>query len=303
MCTKTLLLYICRLINLLISFIVLFGGLHLSQSEKLNCSFKDEDFNYVGTLYTCIVKLLVTPNVNMTIDGYYGVHEPTKSDNDVKAIWIHITDAEYIPGNLGFLFNLTTLSIQNSQLKEIKATDFDGMQELEYLNLFDNYLSYLPSDTFSSLKKLKRIHLGANKIEEIPNDLFSNNLILEKIHLHENNIKYLSPEVFDGLTKLNFVTLEYNPCGNKTYTGTHGMIKLKNETKDNCKIPVDDATTQSLIEVLRNEMQEKINKLEKKLLEAEKGQFACVAKNVELNKILSELLEQLDNINQKKFDK
>ena len=42
----------------------------------------------------------------------------------------------HFPANIGVLFNLTVLIVQNSNLIEIKAENFLGMQNLEYLDCY-----------------------------------------------------------------------------------------------------------------------------------------------------------------------
>ena len=98
----------------------------------------------------------------MTIDGLTGVHMTNKNETDVKGIWIHDTNTKFIPANLGVLFQLTTLIVQKSNLIEIKAENFLGMQNLEHLSLYNNGISYVSSDAFSTLSKLKFINLTNN---------------------------------------------------------------------------------------------------------------------------------------------
>ena len=179
--------------------LILCGGLHLSHGEKLKCEFKEWTFSYVGKVYYCDVTSLDNSLNNMTIDGYTGVHVAGRTDNDVRGIWIHNTNTKYIPSNLGLLSYLTVFLVQNSNLIEIKAENFLGMQELEYLSLEDNKLTTLASDTFSTLTKLKHLSLSFNEIEVIPSNLFSNNLNLEEIDLTYNQIKHIGSGVFDPL--------------------------------------------------------------------------------------------------------
>ncbi|CAO1294457.1 unnamed protein product, partial [Diamesa serratosioi] len=51
---------------------------------------------------------------------------------------------EYIPSNLGLLFNLTFLYLWHSNLIEIKSQDFNGMVELFFLELRGNKLTFIP---------------------------------------------------------------------------------------------------------------------------------------------------------------
>ena len=93
------------------------GGLHLSHGEKLKCEFKDGSFAYVRNVYYCDVTSLDNSFNNMTIHGFTGNHMTNRNDMNVKGIWIHDTNTKYIPANLGFLFNLTTFIVYNSNLK------------------------------------------------------------------------------------------------------------------------------------------------------------------------------------------
>ena len=158
-------------------------GSQLSHGVNLKCEFEDEYYFGVVYLYTCDVTSLNNPHNNLTIEGYSGKHEANKNDADVKAINIHDTNTKYIPTNLGSLFNLTVLDMYNTQLVEIKATDFHGMQDLEHLNFYDNNLTSVPLDVFTTLTKLRIIILGSNQIEELSNGIFKNNLDMEEIQM------------------------------------------------------------------------------------------------------------------------
>ena len=196
---------------------ILCGALHLSHGEKLKCEFKNGTLYLVGNVYYCNVTSLDNSLNSMTIDGYTGVHMAGRTDNDVKAIFIHNTNTKYIPANLGFSDHLTALAVQNSNLIEIKAENFLEMQELQYLNLDGNKLLSLSSDTFSTLTKLKYLSLMSNQIEVIPYNLFSNNLNLETIDLDDNKIKYIGSGVFDQLQKLDIAYLSGNICVSENY--------------------------------------------------------------------------------------
>ena len=133
-----------------------------------------------------------------------------------KAIYIHGTNTKYIPTNLGSFSNLTALRMESTQLIEIKAKDFHGMQDLESINFYNNKLSAVPLDAFATLTKLRImkiplklrfIYLSENQIEELPNEIFKNNLELEVIYLWNNRIKYLGTEIFNNL-KIDVVDLQ-----------------------------------------------------------------------------------------------
>ena len=154
------LFYYFRIINSVVLFVILVCGSQLSHGVKLDCEFIDVNHYLVGKLYSCCVSSFDNPINNLSIDGYYGEHEANKNDADVKGILFRGTNTKYIPTNLGTLFNLTALSMENTQLVEIKAEDFHGMQDLESISFWDNKLSSVPLGAFATLTKLRFISLS-----------------------------------------------------------------------------------------------------------------------------------------------
>lgn len=219
--------------------LILFGVI---DGEKLNCQFRDIEI-YDGSLYSCEVKALDNSFNNMTIDGYNGKHQINKEDSDVKTIYIHDTYTKFIPANLGILMKLNVLLIANAQLIEIRSTDFQRMQDLEYLGLPLNSLKFVPLDAFSSLTELKYISLSKNEITELPNGLFDNNLNLVEIYLQYNHIQFIGSGLFNGLTVLNKVGLIDNICVDNYYENVTEIIQMKMDIKTNCTNSIEVALT------------------------------------------------------------
>ena len=94
-------------------------GSQLSHGVKLNFLVGVVGYNVIGTFYYCEVTSLYNPYNNLTIDGYSGEHKANKIDADGKLIPIFNTNIKYIPINLGSLFNLTALYMDNTQYKLI----------------------------------------------------------------------------------------------------------------------------------------------------------------------------------------
>ena len=279
-------------------FVILVCGSQLSHGVKLDCEFKNLNFGVVGILYSCFVTSFDNPHNNLNIEGYSGKHKANKNDTDVKGIRIFNTNTKYIPTNLGSLFNLTALRMVRTQLVEIKAEDFQGMQDLEDISFWNNKLSSVPLDAFTTLTKLRYIYLNANQIEELPNGIFKNNLELEEIHLLNNRIICLGTELFNDLENLYYVDLEGNICVNKRYNGATEINQLKEDIKMKCmnpneipatttttttttprttttsttQTPTTTSTTQNPMADKFIEMQEQNAKLEKELREAKEQQ-------------------------------
>lgn len=259
--------------------VILCSGLHLSFCENLNCIFQNVNYGqFIDVLYSCKVESLDNSVNNLIIDGFTGAHKSNKYNNDVKGISIQNTNTKFIPANLGSLFNLTALRIENTigQMVEIHEKHFRGMPELESLSLYNNKLTSVPADAFTTLTKLRLIHLSINRIEILPYGLFSNNLNLEKIYLYDNKIKYIGSELFNGLSKLNLLELRGNVCVRKDYGGSTAIIQSKIEIKINCFNP---------FEVQLNQLNLEIKELKKELSETVEDKQNNA---IELNKVITE---------------
>ena len=137
---------------------------HQKERIQLNCEFGIMHFAFIGYLYVCEATTLVNPHNNLFIEGYSGVHNSNKNDNDVKVIHIQNTSTKFIPTNLGSLSDLTAFVIISSQLIKINAKDFHGMHNLEFLNLFGNSLTSVPSDVFATLTLLEKTPIDNSSI-------------------------------------------------------------------------------------------------------------------------------------------
>ena len=248
---------------------VLFEVFQIIQGENLNCQFKNKEFVF-GTFYTCEVTSLDNTNNKMVITGHNGVHQSNKNDADVKAIYIQETNTKYMPKGLETLFNLTVFGCVDSQLVEINAEMFEGMDNLEILYLEANKLTSVPLNTFMKLTKLKRIDLDRNQIEELPNGLLKNNVNLEIIYLYSNKLNFIGSTLFDGLTKLDYVDLEDNVCINKEYTGSTDFNKMKKDIKEQCFNPNEIVKPRSNFLINREKVSNFLDQIMIGLMEADK---------------------------------
>lgn len=224
-----------------------------SHSETLKCEFVQH------SLYTCEAYDLGNDNPNSVINGYTGPHLDSKATADVKALTIDDNNTFYIPENLGQLFDLTKFSLQRTQVFEIKAKHFLGMENLEYLSLAGNKLTTLTSDVFSALTKLTCINLSSNKI------------------------RFIGDATFDKLVNLRHVTLVNNGCGNKVYNESSGIVRLKSDVRSFCfikRVRVPRPRKLSPLEEQRKHLTKEISKLEQQLVVL-KGQLAGLTMNVQ----------------------
>ncbi|MCG9129720.1 leucine-rich repeat domain-containing protein, partial [Candidatus Poribacteria bacterium] len=66
------------------------------------------------------------------------------------------------------LSTITTLSLRNKDITELKTGDFSGLNKLTSLNLFGNMLESLPVGIFDGLTSLTSLRLGGNSVDPIP---------------------------------------------------------------------------------------------------------------------------------------
>lgn len=79
---------------------------------------------------------------------------------------------EAFPRNLQLVFpNVKYLTIQGCGLQNVSREDLNGLENLEYLNLWFNNLTSLPDDLFAGMEKLERIDFYKNKIERFSSKL------------------------------------------------------------------------------------------------------------------------------------
>lgn len=259
--------------NYLAIAIILFGGFQLSNGDSINCLFQYKDFWGWGEVHTCTVSSFENSGDNKVISGYNGGKLRV---NDVLGIWIHDTNAQYIPANLGSVFNLIAFAMTHTRLVAIRARDFDNMPDLKCLNLKDNQLSHIPTDTFFKLPQLERISFLNNYVVELPNDLFRYNRKLNFIHFENNKVKYIGSTLFLNLS-LRFIISKKNDCINESYSG-HNLDGYLNQIKANCKNPnedknglqfwMDQRLAVEKVETMRkNEISRKENELKAKIQE------------------------------------
>ena len=224
--------------------VILFGAIQVSDAENLDCLFESFLYKFNGfnenSYYTCKVNSFENGNNNKIITGYNGKITDNKDESDVKMIYMKEIDVEYIPENIGLLFKLAALCMRDCKLIQIKPNDFNGMEDLEYLDLAGNKLLVIPTDAFFSLESLILIDLSYNQIEELTNGIFINNNDLVRTYLVDNKIKLIGSTVFDDMPELAEVSLDGNICVSKYY---YYVNQLKKDVQLNCKHPEDFTCT------------------------------------------------------------
>ena len=131
-------------------------------------------------------------------------------------------------GDFDGLTNLETLNLyRNSLLSALPEDVFDGLTSLKTLNLSRNSLSALPEDVFDGLTNLESLSTAQNSLSALPEDVFDGLTSLKTLGLFNNSLSALPEDVFDGLTNLESLDLSYNRLSELPAGVFDGLSSLK----------------------------------------------------------------------------
>lgn len=103
---------------------------------------------------------------------------------------------------------------------------FNGLPNLNTLELFDNRLTVVPSLAFEYLSKLRELWLRNNPIETLPAFAFHRVPSLRRLDLGElRKLGFISEAAFEGLVNLRFLNL--GMCGLKDIPNLTPLVKLE----------------------------------------------------------------------------
>ena len=103
-----------------------------------------------------------------------------------------------------------TLSLQSAGITKLKSEDFQGLSNLEMLDLRQNELTALPGGVFHNLFRLEWLSLAGNDLSELPSGGFGGLANLKTLILRENEFGELPDGAFDGLTSLEYLDLGFS---------------------------------------------------------------------------------------------
>ena len=115
-------------------------------------------------------------------------------------------------GDFEGLSNLDDLQLIDSGLETLPEDVFDGLTSLTHLFIIRNDdLGALPENIFDGLTGLTNLHVSGNEaLGELPEDIFDGLTSLGFLHLAENSLTELPEDIFDGLTGLQLLHLQNN---------------------------------------------------------------------------------------------
>ncbi|XP_028680112.1 extracellular matrix protein 2 [Erpetoichthys calabaricus] len=104
---------------------------------------------------------------------------------------------------------LKSLSLEGNSITSIPAAAFNGIPNLEWIDLSKNKLTSaeIHPDAFTKLKKLKRLYMDGNLLVHVPLQLPST---LEELKINENILQNIDEDSFQDLNSLVTLELEGN---------------------------------------------------------------------------------------------
>ncbi|XP_005176584.2 connectin [Musca domestica] len=134
---------------------------------------------------------------------------------------------DYIPTHiLKPLENLTSITIEYSQVEIVRSYAFANLHQLERIVLTNNMIIALDQEAFANHIRLRDLNLEHNQIFEIDRNAFRNLPLCERISLNNNNITNLHDGLFSDLVRLIHLNLAYNQISTLTSNIFKGLGNL-----------------------------------------------------------------------------
>jgi Leucine-rich repeat (LRR) protein len=106
--------------------------------------------------------------------------------------------------------NVKQLRMISNKIETLRNSTFNGLAELETLDLDGNQISDLPYGVYKPLKSIKQIVLSHNKLTNVKFDRFSSNRNLQELHLEHNSIEIIQPIHNEGAFSITTLWLNDN---------------------------------------------------------------------------------------------
>ncbi|XP_070557642.1 insulin-like growth factor-binding protein complex acid labile subunit [Ptychodera flava] len=162
--------------------------------------------------------------------------------NELKDLVLTENALKLIPAAVQNLRSLVSIHLYQNRIESMPSQTFLGLNNLQFVNLHDNYIAWVAQDVLWNLTELNNIYLTANRIENLPPTLFRDNGKLQYIALGNNKLQNLSADVFANLPHLRHLDLRQNylktlPSG--IFSGLPVLFELHFEDNDIRGLPKD----------------------------------------------------------------
>lgn len=218
----------------IICVVVVLAIVNAKSISGLKCDFKlndedDDDDGVIGEYYCNVV----------AYTNYKEKHLPSKTDNDVKSLWLsddqgvtHFTQSDF-----SYCERFQNLyKIEKRSLNTIDGGAYKNCKAATKISIYNGDLKEVPEDLFSDNSLLTKIQIRDNKLTTLPENIFSNNKELAILNLEDNKITTLPPNIFKPLTKLKYLWLQENKIRSLEPAWFENLVNLQLLNLDENKI-------------------------------------------------------------------
>lgn len=221
------------------------------QSSQITCSFKNQEFWQLGSLYGCLAKVNLDENQN--VNEISGAHAAGKTNEDVKGIKFEANSGKLLPTGIDVFFPFLEAIVAELSKDFIKVSRED----------------------FAPFRRLRQVHIYGNKIQELDSDLFISNPLIAHISFGGNPLKHIGHRTFESLKELASIYLVSANCiNNEAQNNRPGVLKIMQTISVNCP-PSSEMIIKEVLESdefklrVEQEMSEKTSPLAWKLFQIE----------------------------------
>ena len=170
----------------------------------------------------------------------------TKLDSlELKSLWL----ANLPETIFQDLTDLTSLSIEYNDFKSLPATLFKNNKKLKKLVIRnDDTLTALPENIFQGLEQLEELDLNGNRLKSLPERIFQGLPNLKILDLDRNDFTTLPAGIFDGLHLEEPIPADILSLVVKK-ASVKPVLNLEQEAEDDEALPGDKNTCYAVIDL------------------------------------------------------
>lgn len=132
---------------------------------------------------------------------------------EINQLQLNTNPLKYLNGNAFRGSKIVeALYLSFTQLSVLEQEDFQYLDRMTILALYDNDLTTLPKDVFVNLKNIEVINLGKNELTVIPETLFGSNTKIVELYIYENKLTTLPDSFLNEVSStLKLLNVRNNP--------------------------------------------------------------------------------------------
>ncbi|XP_053325034.1 chondroadherin-like protein [Spea bombifrons] len=251
-------------VDLICSGPVHYFGDHLDslRSKDLKCtSHFDEEDHVLTSMETinqssCPQGCDCKPDLKHSSCANKGLNEiPKGFPEDTILLDLHGNAFNSVPKRMFLkMKHVTSLHLQNSQIKELRLGALFGMTNLVYLYLSNNQISSINPALFQDTPKIGYLYLDHNRFTRIPKGTFQFLPNLFSLHMQHNSVSLLNDYSMYGAEKLHWIYLTGNNISFVAPFAFRNLQILKKLHLDGnllTKVPTEALKQTSFIEELK----------------------------------------------------